>query len=75
MFLLMNYVRSVIASHLLHAITVYQDDEVLQDFMDFIQQKVIISVLCWFCPLKLYLVIQNRNARACAFADMCHWYN
>jgi hypothetical protein len=42
MFVLMKYVESVIASHLMVAITVYQDDEVLQDFIDFIQQKVLL---------------------------------
>lgn len=43
MFILMDQIKAMIASYLNTAVTTYQEDEIVQEFLDYIQQKVAIQ--------------------------------
>lgn len=40
MFMLMDQIKATITSYLIAAVVTYQDDELVQEFLDYVQQKV-----------------------------------
>jgi len=57
MFTLMDLVHSTITSHIKQAIVSYQNNERLQDFIDYVQRKVCLFILLPLCFLFMYRMI------------------
>lgn len=77
MFILMDQIKAMIASYLNTAVTTYQEDEIVQEFLDYIQQKVAIQFYdkkgcrILFAYVVIWMICHSNDTGTLQFSFLC----